>query len=203
MLLKVKNLNSKYQDTAILQNINLELKAGEKVFLNGKSGVGKTTLMHLLGTILKPTSGELKLNGRIGFVFQFHHLLSDLTVIENVALPKVIDGTSWTESKKLAEKLIEKMDLLHRLDSKPHQLSGGEKQRVSIARAIITSPDLLLCDEPTGSLDEERADSVFDLFNQIIPSNTALIIASHDTKIKVNFDKKWTISNHTVHETGK
>jgi lipoprotein-releasing system ATP-binding protein len=186
----------------ILKGIDLAVEIGERVAVVGPSGVGKSTLLHLLGTLDKPTAGEVRLDGKtfstmtpeelanlrnreIGFVFQFHHLLPEFTALENVLMPALMNSRDDREAaEKRAAELLTKVGLEHRLNHRPGELSGGEQQRVAVARALTNRPRLLLCDEPSGNLDGEAAASLLRLLLDLSQSdNITLIIATHNREL--------------------
>jgi lipoprotein-releasing system ATP-binding protein len=201
-LLSVRDLRKTFteggSEIQVLQGINLDLAEGERLAVVGESGVGKSTFLHLIGALDRPSSGEILFRGKmlplddeaalcefrnreIGFIFQFHYLLPDFSALENVMLPALIQGMERAQAKKRAERLLEMVGLKHRMSHRPGKLSGGEQQRVAVARSVILQPKLVLADEPTGSLDlrigEEVQDLLFELNEQ---QGIALIIATHN-----------------------
>jgi lipoprotein-releasing system ATP-binding protein len=182
----------------VLKGIDLSIPGGETVAIVGASGVGKTTLLHVLGTLDRPTSGKvfyenqdiftldekalaLFRNRQIGFVFQFHHLLPEFSALENVMMPCLIQGISKAEASERAESILTLVGLRERLIHKPGELSGGEQQRVAVARAMVLEPKVLLADEPTGNLDTKTGESVFDLLDELNRTKgVTLIIVTHN-----------------------
>jgi lipoprotein-releasing system ATP-binding protein len=201
-LLSVKNLHKSFveggEEIRVLRGLDLELKRGERLAVIGESGVGKSTLLHVLGTLDRPTAGEILYQGKeipmddevalahfrnreIGFVFQFHYLLPDFTALENVTFPALIQGIEAQRAKKEAAQLLEKVGLKDRMQHRPGKLSGGEQQRVAVARSVILQPKLILADEPTGSLDLRIGAEVQDLLFQLNEEKgIALIVATHN-----------------------
>jgi len=197
----------------VLKAINLEIDKGERIAIVGTSGSGKSTLLHLLGGLDLPSTGSVWIDGQemsgvsdkqrgeirnqyLGFVYQFHHLLPEFTAIENVAMPLFIRGVDSVEAKAKASELLSAMGLGHRLEHRPVELSGGERQRAAIARALVTEPNVVLADEPTGNLDESTAQTVFDMMlelNQRI--GTALVMVTHDPNLAAKMDKIYHIEN--------
>lgn len=214
ILLSTKELHKAYRsgtkEVRAVDGVSIGIRAGSSTAIVGPSGAGKSTLMHILGGLDKPTSGKVLLNDkdmyrlsdkdrarvrnkRIGFVFQFYHLLSEFTALENVLLPVFIKGISGREQsmelKDRAKRLLKIVGLEHRMDHLPSRLSGGESQRVAISRALINEPDILLCDEPTGNLDSKNSEAIYELLFDIkSKSNTTLVIVTHDEKLASKVD---------------
>jgi lipoprotein-releasing system ATP-binding protein len=200
-MLRAENINKKYGDLTVLENVNLEFKKGELICLLGHSGAGKSTLLHILGTLDEPNSGHIYFfdqkvnlwnenqkskfrNENIGFVFQFHHLLEEFQAIENVAIPAMVKGLKPKQAMEEAEKILIRVGLKERLYHLPSQLSGGEQQRVAVARALINKPEIILADEPTGNLDAYHTDELFQLFLELNQEyQIAFLIATHNLKL--------------------
>ncbi|MFK8030523.1 MAG: lipoprotein-releasing ABC transporter ATP-binding protein LolD [Gammaproteobacteria bacterium] len=191
----------------VLDELNLELKRGERLAVIGASGAGKTTLLQLLGGLDLPTTGKVAIDGKditqldevergllrnrhMGFIYQFHHLLPEFTAQENVAMPLLIRRVNTEEALQTSARLLEKVGLGERLSHKPSQLSGGERQRAAVARALVTNPDLVLADEPTGNLDHRTGDRGFNLMLELNETGgTALVVVTHDLKIARRMDR--------------
>jgi lipoprotein-releasing system ATP-binding protein len=195
-------------ETPVLAGLNFSMNRGEKVAIVGASGSGKSTLLHILAGLDAPTEGIVELNGQafsnkkdvergklrnqhMGFVYQFHHLFAELTALENVMMPLQVRRQNIRQAKQQAETMLGKVGLSHRIAHKPSELSGGERQRVAIARALITEPACILADEPTGNLDHETAEQVFELLvNLNQDSDTALLIVTHDQELAGRMDRQ-------------
>lgn len=195
------DLHKSFGDLHVLKGVNLRVEAGEIVAVVGPSGAGKTTLLQLLGTLDKTDSGDIRIGGsslsklkekelavfrnkHIGFVFQFHQLLPEFTALENVMIPALIGGSSRREAEKKALEVLNYLRLQDRLNHKPAQLSGGENQRVAVARALVNHPDVVLADEPSGSLDTQHKEELHQLFFDLRKElNQTFIIVTHDTQL--------------------
>jgi lipoprotein-releasing system ATP-binding protein len=206
-MLSASGIIKNYGDLPILKGVDLQIKAGELVAIVGASGAGKSTLLHILGTLDKPDAGEIFLDGEalhqlkasqlsafrnrsIGFVFQFHHLLPEFTALENVCIPGFIANKPKKEVEKRATELLGILNLNTRLDHKPSALSGGEQQRVAVARALMNSPKLLLADEPSGNLDSANAADLHRLFLTLKRElNQTSIIVTHNTELSNMADR--------------
>ena len=191
----------------VLNKINLDMRKGEIISLVGNSGSGKSSMLHIAGLLEKPHSGEIFINKvkcskmtdfdrtitrrvSIGFIYQFHHLLSDFTAIDNVVIPMLLSGLEKTSAKSRAKDLLDNLGLQDRINHLPSQLSGGEQQRVSICRALANNPDILLADEPTGNLDTKTAEIVFEQFISLArKNNTSVLLATHNTKLSEKSDR--------------
>jgi lipoprotein-releasing system ATP-binding protein len=197
-MLKAQSIRKSYGQLQILKGVDLEVKQGEIVTIVGASGAGKSSFLNILGTLDKPDSGKIFLNNievsqlnnkhisdfrnrKIGFVFQFHHLLVEFSAIENVCIPALIAGDTRANAEKKAAKLLERLGLGERLDHKPNQLSGGEQQRVAVARALINRPALIFADEPSGNLDSKNANELHELFIELRNElNQTFVIVTHN-----------------------
>jgi len=218
-IIKLLNISKKYKDTgkkvSVLNEINLTIKSGELISLTGPSGSGKSTLLHIIALLDKPTSGEVffkkksftKSNEKekdlvrkkgISIIYQQNNLLSDFTSLENVAIPLLNNGYSWNESKKKAAKMLSLVNLHKRLNHFPSELSGGEQQRVAVGRALVTEPDLILADEPTGSLDRETANDIFSLFTKLRSKNRTILYATHNRELSNKADYKLNIIDGNI-----
>ena len=206
-MIEIENINKSYGSLQVLRDVCVDIHQGEVVSIVGPSGAGKTTLLQIIGTLDKPDSGSiifngtdvLKLKGRelahfrnrnIGFVFQFHQLLPEFTALENVAMPALLGGTKQSEAYKRAGELLQYMGLSERINHKPAQLSGGESQRVAVARALINNPSVILADEPSGSLDSQNKRELHDLFFRLRSEmNQTFVIVTHDEQLAQQADR--------------
>ena len=195
------------QDLTVLDQLDLQVHAGERVAIVGSSGSGKTTLLNLLGGLDRPSEGSVIIAGEplsglneaalgkfrnryIGFVYQFHHLLAEFSAVENAALPLIIRGQSKKVAEQRAMQLLERVGMKARADHKPGELSGGERQRVAIARALVTDPSLVLMDEPTGNLDQTTASTILALMDQLAKESAcAFVIVTHDVALAAHQDR--------------
>jgi len=196
-----KNIHKKYGVVEVLKGVDIEIRKGEIASIVGPSGSGKSTLLHILGTLDKGDSGTISMNNvlinslsgkklasfrnkHIGFVFQFHHLLPEFTAVENVCIPGWLAGRKKAEVKAEAEKLLTMLGLSQRMENKPNQLSGGEQQRVAVARALINKPDIVMADEPTGNLDSVNAKELHQLFFDLRKQfNQTFLIVTHNEEL--------------------
>lgn len=210
MILEASDIVKRYGPLEVLKGVSLSVNKGEIVSLVGPSGAGKSTLLHIIGTLDKPDSGTLKIDGReirlstdkalasfrnksIGFIFQFHHLLPEFTALENICIPAYIAGVKQKQAEKRAMELLEIMKLPNRAQHKPAELSGGEQQRVAVARALINSPALVMADEPSGNLDTNNAHDLHHLFFELRSSlNQTFIIVTHNEELA-------NMADRTVH----
>ena len=219
-MISAQNISKTFNGKKVLDNVSIEVKIGEIISIVGPSGAGKTTLLHVLSTLDKPDADDktklilnekeiIKLNDddlskfrntQIGFIFQFHELLPEFSAIENVCLPGIIKGDSHFDIIKKAENLLKSLDLIHIKDQKPSELSGGEQQRIAVARALINNPNILFADEPSGNLDSKSADILHNLFFELRDKlNITIVLVTHNKELanmadrKLNLvDGKWT-----------
>lgn len=215
-MIKVTQLTKSYQSLPVLKGVDLEIKQGEIVAITGASGAGKSTLLHLIGTLDKADSGAINFLGKevfkmkkkelakfrnknIGFVFQFHHLLPEFTALENVCIPGYISNTPKKEVEQRAEELLKMLGLSDRMHHKPSQLSGGEQQRVSVARALINNPSVVLADEPSGNLDSKNAEELHKLFFELRDTfNQTFIIVTHNNLLSEMSDRKLVMKDGLI-----
>ena len=209
-MIEIKNIHKSFGQLEVLKGIDLSIKKGEIVSIVGPSGAGKTTLLQIIGTLDKPNEGEVMINDtnisklsnnklsdfrnqHIGFVFQFHQLLPEFTALENIMIPAFIGGVSKSVAKQKAEELLEFMQLKDRAHHNPHELSGGEKQRVAVARALINNPEVILADEPSGSLDSKNKRELHQLFFDLRDKyGQTFVIVTHDEELA-------SITDRTIH----
>ena len=219
LVLQCKDITKEFESEStadklqILQGINLEVPKGELISIVGSSGSGKSTLLHILGGLATPTNGDVYWNGvsiyshssdkiaelrnkHIGFVFQFHHLLPEFTALENVMMPALIKGKSHKFSEKRAKELLGEFGMSERLQHRPSQLSGGEQQRVSMARALTNKPSLVLADEPTGNLDEKNTDIILSLLFKLREfEDVSVLLITHEKEIARQCNKTYALHN--------
>lgn len=215
-MINLRHIEKTFGDLKVLKDINLKFNKGEIVSIVGKSGAGKTTLLQILGTLEKPTKGTVLYENRdvfqlsetnlstfrnqhIGFVFQFHHLLPEFTALENVCMPAFIGKTSHKLAVEKGESILELLGLSNRLNHKPSELSGGEQQRVSVARALINDPKIILADEPSGNLDTKTANELHEMFFKLRELNKqTFVIVTHNTKLAELADRKITMNDGII-----
>ena len=207
MMIEARNIVKRYGDLEVLRGVDLDIAQGEIVSIVGPSGAGKTTLLQIIGTLDAPQQGEVYYEGKdvlalkdrelahfrnrnIGFVFQFHQLLPEFTMLENVTIPALLGGDNRSDATERARRLLERMHLADRLGHKPSQLSGGECQRVAVARALINSPKVILADEPSGSLDSQNKQELHQLFFDLRDElGQTFIIVTHDEGLAAQADR--------------
>jgi lipoprotein-releasing system ATP-binding protein len=214
-MIRTQNLTKIYKTPAsqvlVFEDINLEVKSGGLVAISGPSGAGKSTLLHLLGGLDMPTRGDVLFknesifgwngaelarfrNRHVGFVFQFHHLLPEFTALENTMMPRLIRGDARVETETAARQILDRVGLGHRLDHKVGEVSGGEQQRIAIARALVGKPELLLADEPTGNLDHRTGDGIFEMIRELhAERGLTSVIVTHNERIAVQCDETWEL----------
>ena len=219
-VIQCQNVGKTYDDGSlkveVLLNIDFQVASGEGIGIIGASGSGKSTLLHILGGLDKPTSGEVKIQGQglnslsqvaigrlrnrhLGFVYQFHHLLPEFSALENVMMPLLVARKSRAEAQAAAAEILEKVGLGSRQTHRPGELSGGERQRAAIARALVTKPDCLLADEPTGNLDRKNATHALEMMLELKHElGTALIVVTHDEQLAKRFDRVLTMDDGSL-----
>lgn len=220
-MITTENITKKFGSLEVLRGVSLRVEKGEIVSITGPSGAGKTTLLQIIGTLDRPTSGkvyihdtdistlnETKLslfrNKEIGFVFQFHRLLPEFTAEENVMIPALISGANMHDSRKEAQRLLEYLGLGNRCHHKPEELSGGEKQRVAVARALVNKPSVLLADEPSGSLDSHNRKELHKLFFDLRDEfRQTILIVTHDEELAAMSDRTLRISDGLISNSGE
>ena len=197
-MIRAENIHKSYDDVQVLKGIDIIIPEGKTVAIMGKSGAGKSTLLHILGTLDDPDQGNVYIdnqlvsdlknkelaklrNEKIGFVFQFHHLLNEFSALENVAIPAMVHLDNKNVAFQKAKELLDYLELSHRLEHKPHEMSGGEQQRVAFARALVNNPKVVFADEPTGNLDRGTSDEVHKLIQKLKAElNQTFVIVTHD-----------------------
>ena len=218
-IIKLSRISKKFvggnKDIIVLKSVNLKINKGELVSLTGPSGSGKSTLLHIIALLDQPSSGEVFFKKKsfskssdsekdlvrrkgISIIYQQNNLLNDFTALENVTIPLVNSGYEWNEATKKAISILSLVNLSKRLNHFPSELSGGEQQRVAVARAVITEPDLILADEPTGSLDRKTANDIFALFTKLKSKNRAILYATHNRELSNRADYKLNIIDGNI-----
>lgn len=217
-MIRIENLTKQFGELKVLKGVNLEVERGEVISIVGPSGAGKTTLLQLIGTLDKPTGGKIFFDGEelsrmsnrrlatfrnkhIGFVFQFHQLLPEFTALENITIPALIAGRDRKEAEKEAMELLRIMNLEERAGHKPSEMSGGENQRIAVARALINHPDVILADEPSGSLDSRNKEELHRLFFDLRDKfGQTFIIVTHDETLASLTDRTIRMVDGTIDE---
>ena len=215
-MIKANDIHKSFGNLKVLKGINLEIEKGEIVSIVGASGAGKSTLLHIIGTLDRADTGSVEIEGRnisqlnekrisefrnqyIGFVFQFHHLLPEFTALENVCIPAYISHQSRKHAESKAKELLEFLDLSGRLDHKPSELSGGEQQRLAVARALINKPSIILADEPSGNLDSKSSVELHNLFFRLRDNfQQTFVIVTHNQELANMADRKLTIKDGII-----
>ncbi len=215
-MIEIKNLHKSFGDLKVLRGIDLEIQRSEIVSIVGASGAGKTTLLQIIGTLDRPDSGKVYFEGKdvmsfkakalaafrnqhIGFVFQFHHLLPEFTALENVCIPAFIAGMNESSAKKKAADLLAFLGLENRFDHKPSQLSGGEQQRVAVARSLVNDPMVVMADEPSGNLDSENAKELHSMFFTLRKEmGQTFVIVTHNDELAESTDRKFVMKDGLI-----
>jgi lipoprotein-releasing system ATP-binding protein len=215
-MIKASDIHKSYGKLDVLKGVEIEIKKGEVISIVGASGAGKTTLLHIIGTLDRANKGSLEINGinistlndkklaefrnkNIGFVFQFHHLLPEFTALENVCIPAYIAGASTSEAEKKGKELLAFLGLEERMNHKPGELSGGEQQRVAVARALINNPSVVLADEPSGNLDSTTAKDLHQLFFTLREKfNQTFVIVTHNEELANMADRKLVMRDGNI-----
>lgn len=220
-MIVAQNIHKSYGSLEVLKGVSVNVSRGEIISIVGASGAGKSTLLHILGTLDRPDSGSVEMNGsllqklsekklasfrnrHIGFVFQFHHLLPEFTALENICIPAYIKGVKKLEAISRAEELLSFMNLSDRAHHKPSELSGGEQQRVAVARALVNNPDVILADEPSGNLDSAAAVDLQNLFFRLRDTfSQTYIIVTHNSELADMADRKLLIRDGLIQNAGR